>query len=92
MPKPKNLKELHGLQGHLAYAQRFISNLASHCHPFSHLIKKGVPLEWDNSGRKAFKKIKRYSSNPPVLGALIPGKPLTLYIEAQERSLGTLCV
>ena len=28
MPEPKNLRELRGLQGKLAYIQRFISNLA----------------------------------------------------------------
>ena len=28
--------------------------------------------------------------NPPVLGAPIPGKPLVLYIAAQEKSLGAL--
>ena len=30
--------------------------------------------------------------NPPVLGAPIPGKPLVLYIAAQEKSLGALMV
>jgi len=40
MPEPKNLKELRGLKGFLAYIRRFISNLADRCHPFSHLMKK----------------------------------------------------
>jgi len=40
MPEPKNLRELRGLQGHLAYIQRFISNLAGCYHPFSYLMKK----------------------------------------------------
>jgi len=31
MPTPKNLKELRGLQGRLAYIRRFISNLVGHC-------------------------------------------------------------
>jgi len=31
-------------------------------------------------------------SHPPVLGTPIPGKPLRLYIAAQEKSLGALCV
>ena len=92
MPEPKNLKELRGLQGRLAYIRRFISNLAGRCHPFSHLMKKGAPFEWDESCRAAFEKIKKYLSNPPVLGAPIPGKPLILYIAAQENSLGALCV
>jgi len=43
MPPPRNLKELGGLQGRLAHIKRFMSNLASCCHPFSHRIKKGAP-------------------------------------------------
>jgi len=91
MPEPKNLKELRGLQGRLAYIRRFISNLAGHCHPFSHLMKKGTPFEWDESCKNAFRSIKKYLSSPPVLGAPIPSKPLILYIAAQERPLGALC-
>jgi len=51
-------------------------------------MKKGAPFEWDESCKNGFKSIKKYLSSPPVLGALIPGKPLILYIVAQERSLG----
>ena len=91
MPEPKNLKELRGLQGNLTYIRWFISNLAGHCHAFSHLMKKGAPCEWDESCKNASKIIKKYLSSPPVLGAQIPGKPLILYIAAQERSLGALC-
>jgi len=92
MPEPKNLRELRRLQGRLTYIRRFISNPAGCCHPFSHLIKKGAPFEWDESCRVVFRKIKEYLSHPPVLGASIPGKPLRLYIPAQEKSLGALCV
>ena len=91
MPEPKNPKELRGLQGRLANIQRFISNLAGRCHPFSHFMKKGAHFEWNESCCKAFKKIKEYLSSPPVLGASIPGKPLILYIATQEQSLGALC-
>ncbi|XP_056685850.1 uncharacterized protein [Spinacia oleracea] len=85
MPEPRNLKELHGLQGRLAYIRRFISNLAGRCHPFSHLMKKDTPFNWDESCRRAFESIKKYLSSPPVLGAPVKGKPLILYIVAQER-------
>ena len=43
--EPKNLKEFCGLKGRLAYIRRFILNLVSSCHPFSHLMKKGAPFE-----------------------------------------------
>ncbi|CAM8912699.1 unnamed protein product [Rhodiola kirilowii] len=91
MPEPKSLKELRGLQGRLAYIRRFISNLAGRCQPFSHLMKKDAPFIWDDKCRKAFDSIKKYLSTAPVLGAPIPGKPLILYVAAQEKSLGAMC-
>nr|XP_027071991.1 uncharacterized protein LOC113696809 [Coffea arabica] len=90
MPEPRNIHELKSLQGKLAYIRRFISNLAGRCQPFSRLMKKGVPFEWDESCRNAFTSIKAYLMNPPVLAAPIPGKSLILYISAQERSVGAL--
>ncbi|XP_020259242.1 uncharacterized protein LOC109835667 [Asparagus officinalis] len=42
LPPPRNLKELRGLQGRLAYIRRFINNLSRKCQSFSKLIKKGV--------------------------------------------------
>ncbi|CAM8988403.1 unnamed protein product [Rhodiola kirilowii] len=91
MPDPKSLKELRGLQGRLAYIRRFISNLAGRCQPFSHLMKKDAPFVWDDKCHKAFDNIKKYLSTAPVLGAPAPGKPLILYVAAQEKSFGAMC-
>ncbi|KAG9453939.1 hypothetical protein H6P81_006843 [Aristolochia fimbriata] len=60
MSEPKNVSELKCFQGHLAYIQRFISNLAGRCQPFSRLLKKDTPFEWDESCRNAFNNIKAY--------------------------------
>ncbi|KAM1443840.1 hypothetical protein ACFX2I_040069 [Malus domestica] len=90
MPEPRNLHELKSLQGRLAFIRRFISNLAGRCQPFSRLMKKDVPFVWDEACHNAFKSIKKYLSSPPVLGAPVPGKPLILYIAAQESSVGAL--
>ncbi|KAG9446452.1 hypothetical protein H6P81_012580 [Aristolochia fimbriata] len=90
MPEPKTLSELKSLQGHLAYIRRFISNLAGRCQPFSHLMKKDTPFEWDESCRRAFQNIKDYLMKPPVLMAPTSGKHLLLYFAAQEKSLGAL--
>ncbi|KAM1795328.1 hypothetical protein ACFX11_035695 [Malus domestica] len=90
MPEPRNLHELKSLQGRLAFIRRFISNLAGRCQPFSRLMKKDVPFVWDEACHNAFESIKKYLSSPPVLGAPVPGKPLILYIAAQESSVGAL--
>ncbi|KAL0458507.1 UNVERIFIED_CONTAM: hypothetical protein Slati_0477900 [Sesamum latifolium] len=53
-------------------------------------MKKNAPFQWDEGCQNAFESIKRHLLNPPVLGAPTPGKPLILYIAAQERSIGAL--
>ncbi|XP_074313812.1 uncharacterized protein LOC141649007 [Silene latifolia] len=54
-------------------------------------MKKDAPFQWDDKCKHAFDNIKKYLANAQVLGAPIPGKPLVLYIAAQERSLGAMC-
>ena len=90
MPESKNLRELRGLQGKLAYIRRFILNLDGRCQPFNSLMKKDVHFEWDEACSNAFTCIKRYLLDPTILGAPILGKPLVLYIAAQEKSVGAL--
>ncbi|XP_058221013.1 uncharacterized protein LOC131331161 [Rhododendron vialii] len=90
MPPPQNLKELKGLQGRLTYIRRFISNLAGRCLPFSRLMKKGIPFEWDQSCQNAFDSIKAYLMKPSVLMSPTKGKSLLLYIAALDCSLGAL--
>jgi len=69
MQSPRNLKELRGVQGRLAYIQRFISNLSRHCQPFTKLMRKGVSFVWDNACQEAFEEIKEYLTHLPVLVA-----------------------
>ncbi|GAA0162579.1 hypothetical protein LIER_18641 [Lithospermum erythrorhizon] len=47
LPEPRNIHELKSLQENLAYLRRYISNLAGKCEPFSKLMKKGTPFQWD---------------------------------------------
>ena len=86
MLEPHNLHKLKSLQGRLSYIHRFISNLAGRCQPFSRLMKKDTPFVWDKSCSNAFQSIKTYLLRPLVLKAPTPGRPLILYIAAQENS------
>lgn len=60
LPPPKNIRELRGFQGRIAYIRRFISNLSGRCEPFSRLMKKDVPFEWEEDCQYAFESIKTY--------------------------------
>ena len=90
MQPPRNLKELRGLQGRLAYIRRFISNLSGRCQPFGKLMKKGVSFIWDDACQQAFEEIKQYLTQPLVLTAPVSGKPFLVYVRAMNHSLGAL--
>ncbi|XP_020266130.1 uncharacterized protein LOC109841582 [Asparagus officinalis] len=90
LPPPRNLKELRGLQGRLAYIRRFISNLSRKCQSFSKLMKKGVSFMWDDACQKAFEEIKQYLSNPSILIAPKSDKPFLIYIRATDHVLAAL--
>jgi len=90
MQPPRNLKDLRGLQGRLAYIRRFIANLSGHCQLFTRLMKKGVSFIWDDDCQKAFEEIKEYLTKPPILVSPVPGKPFLLYVRAMNHSLGAL--
>ncbi|KAL2235883.1 UNVERIFIED_CONTAM: hypothetical protein Sindi_1320500 [Sesamum indicum] len=53
-------------------------------------MKKGVPFEWDEACRNAFKSIKYCLMKSHVLVAPGLGLPLILYITAQVCSVGAL--
>ena len=80
----KNLKELRGLLGRLAYIQRFISNLSGRCQPLTKLLKKGVSFVWDSACQKAFDKIKQYLTHPLVLVTPLSGKQFLIYVSYES--------
>ena len=90
MQPPRNLNELRGFQGRLAYIHRFIVNLSSRCQSFTWLMKKGVSFVWDDACQKAFEDIKVYLTKPQVLASFVSEKPFLLYVRAIDHSLGTL--
>jgi len=63
MQPPKNLKELKGLQGRLAYIQRFIVSLSGRCQPFTRLIKKVSLLYRIKPARRFSRTLKNTSLN-----------------------------
>ena len=67
MPHPRNLRELRGLQGRLAYIRWFISNLSGRCQPFTRLLKKDTTFICDQACQNTFESIKQYLTRPAVL-------------------------
>lgn len=88
LPPPKNKTEVMSLLGRLNYISRFIAQLALTCEPIFKLLKKDDVVEWTDECQRAFDKIKRYLSNPPVLVPPEPGRPLLLYLSVMDNAFG----
>ena len=58
--------------------------------PVFKLLRKNQPAEWNEECHKAFKKIKKYLTSPPVLKLPRQGKPLILYLALEENAMGVM--
>ena len=67
MPAPRTEKEVRGFMGRLQLISKFISKLMTVCEPIFKLLRKNQPVIWDDKCQQAFKAIKNYLMNPPVL-------------------------
>lgn len=57
---PIEIRELRVFQGRIAYICRFISNMSGRSDPFTKLMEKNVPFEWNEDCQKAFDNIKAH--------------------------------
>ena len=87
---PTTLKELRSFVEKVSYLRRFIPGLTEILKPLIEQTRKGVTFVWCDQCQKAFKKIQMILVDPYTMVAPIPGKPLLLYIENTEQSLGAL--
>ena len=90
MPVPKTEKDVRWFIGKLQYISRFIAKLTMICDPVSKLLRKIQPVEWNEEWQKAFEKIKKYLTSPPVLKLPRQGKPLILYLALEENAMGAM--
>ena len=54
------------------------------------MLKKEVPIVWNEQYLEAFKKIKNYLMKPPILVPPIPEKPLLQYLTTTDTAMGAL--
>ena len=68
-PTPTTKKQLRSFLGLIGYYRTFIPNFAAIAVPLTDLTKKGSPnqLVWGDAQENAFRTLRNYVSNPPVL-------------------------
>jgi hypothetical protein len=78
--------------GKLTSLWLFVSNYVKITKGFMCLLKKGVPLFWDEAAQFSFKALKRALTFSPLLSPPDYGKDLFLYLAATESTIGMVLV
>jgi hypothetical protein len=92
MRPPHNLKEMQRLTGCMAALGHFIARSGEKALPFFKLMKRTGNFECTPEADKAFAKLKRYLTSPPIMVAPTFREPLLLYIAATPRTASTILV
>ncbi|KAL1223377.1 RNA-directed DNA polymerase-like protein [Cardamine amara subsp. amara] len=92
MPSPRTTREIQRLTGRIAALNRFISRSTDKCLPFYQLLKGNKKFLWDDSCEEAFKQLKSYLSEPPILSKPVVGETLYLYVSVSTAAISGVLV
>ncbi|XP_024042632.1 uncharacterized protein LOC112099511 [Citrus clementina] len=92
MTSPHNLKEMQSLTGRLAALSRFISKATDKCQPFFQVIRRGKKTEWTPECEEAFRNLKQYLQQAPLLSTPRDGDQLYLYLAVSDRVVSSVLV
>ncbi|XP_024046702.1 uncharacterized protein LOC112101040 [Citrus clementina] len=90
MTSPRNLKEMQSLTGRLAALSRFISKATDKCQPFFQVIRRGKKTEWTPECEEAFRNLKHYLQQAPLLSTPRDGDKLSLYLAVSDRAASSV--
>ena len=76
----QNSKEVQKLTGMIVASNRFISQSTNRCKPFFLLMNKWKGFEWTEECALAFKRLKEYISQPPIMSSLEVNEVMFAYI------------
>ncbi|XP_024033525.1 uncharacterized protein LOC112095658 [Citrus clementina] len=92
MTSPRNLKEMQSLTGRLAALSRFISKATDKCQPFFQVIRRGKKTEWTPECEEAFRNLKQYLQQAPLLSTPRDEDKLYLYLAVSDRAASSVLV
>lgn len=80
------------LTGRVAALNRFISRSTDKCLPFYQLLRKYRKFEWNEKCEEAFRQLKAYLTEPPILAKPEEGEPLYLYVAVSPAAISGVLV
>ena len=90
VPEPQNVTELESFLALVNYYRKFIPDMSTLVHPLNRLLMFDTPWAWTETCQVAFKKLKEFLLNSPLLAHYDPNKPVRLAVDASSYGLGAV--
>ena len=90
MTSPKTIKEVQKLIEKIATLNRFVPRGTDKCLPFFKTLKQA--FAWTDECEAAFQELKRYLSNPPLLGPSKEEENLYLYLAVSTTTMSAALI
>ncbi|KAJ7982769.1 Retrovirus-related Pol polyprotein from transposon 17.6 [Quillaja saponaria] len=88
MQSPGSTMEVRRLKGRITALARFMSKSTDRCFPFFQTLKKA--FSWTDECEVAFQQLKEYLATVPVLGKLVEGEVLILYLGVSSVAVSSV--
>ena len=92
IPPPRNLRQLHNLQGKDNFLWWFVLDYAIRTHGFLCLLCHDIPFHWDDHAQQSFDDLKLALSNTPLISSPDYNCDYILYISSSTISVARVLV
>eukprot|EP00253_Pinus_taeda_P015848 PITA_15848 len=88
LPPPSSIRQLQSLQGNANFLRQFIANYAEITKGFMCLLRKGVPIVWEDFAQRSFDALKKALVSTPLLSPPDYGRDFLLYLAVAKSTIG----
>nr|KYP58844.1 Retrovirus-related Pol polyprotein from transposon 17.6 [Cajanus cajan] len=92
MRSPTTVKEVQQLAGRMASLSRFLSKAADKSLPLFQCLRKNDCFVWTDECERAFGKLKKTLTSPPILTKPRTDSPLLVYLSVSDSAVSAVLV
>jgi hypothetical protein len=85
-----NVKGIRSFLGHAGFYRRFIKNFSYIARPFTNLLAKDVPFEFDDACIKSFETLKKALISAPIIQPPDWSLPFEIMCDASDYAVGAV--
>ncbi|XP_027150385.1 uncharacterized protein LOC113750628 [Coffea eugenioides] len=90
LPYPASVREVCSFLGHAGFYRRFIKDFSKIGAPLFQLLQKDVTFKFDNKCEKAFDKLKKLLTSPPIIQPPDWSLPFEIMCDVSDHAVGAV--